>query len=176
VLVHARVPLTFLAADLARDGARIEHLSKELLVRTGAPRSQRPGRRADIGAVQIEPDALAQLLHLVLGKAGVRAGNAGLRARVTFLDATDQCIVHVSANSPVRTDHFADLHGKTPMKRLATPNSLRRAVVPAEAGARASVTHPPSPSAPLTYQIRCRNVQKGSRHTHGSSAAGRRRQ
>lgn len=48
------------------------------------------GSVADVGAVQVQPDAARERLHMVFGEASVGAGRAGLRAGVALLDAADE--------------------------------------------------------------------------------------
>jgi hypothetical protein len=62
VFVPARVPLAFIAAQATRRRAGDEHPTNELVIRAGAPGGDASRDIADIGAVEIEPDALGQLL------------------------------------------------------------------------------------------------------------------
>jgi hypothetical protein len=110
VFVPARVPLAFIAAQATRRRAGDEHPTNELVIRAGAPGGDASRDIADIGAVEIEPDALGQLLDHFLGKASVGARGARLGAGITLLDATDQSIVGASAHIWVHTDHLLNLH------------------------------------------------------------------
>ena len=73
VLVVPRVPLTFFAAEAARRDARIEHFADDLSVRPRATGGKRCRRTADVGAIQIDPNALTQRGHPLLGNACVSA-------------------------------------------------------------------------------------------------------
>jgi hypothetical protein len=110
VFVPARVPLAFITAQATRRRAGDEHPTNELVIRAGAPGGDASRDIADIGAVEIEPDALGQLLDHFLGKASVGARGARLGAGITLLDATDQSIVGAAARIWVHTDHLLNLH------------------------------------------------------------------
>jgi len=58
VLMPASVPLAFFRTDTARQGAGLDHSLEDLLVRPGPARGKHTCRLANIGAVEIEPDAL----------------------------------------------------------------------------------------------------------------------
>jgi hypothetical protein len=110
VFVPARVPLAFITAQATRRRAGDAHPTNELVIRAGAPGGEASRDIADIGAVEIEPDALGQLLDHFLGKASVGARGARLGAGITLLDATDQSIVGAAARIWVHTDHLLNLH------------------------------------------------------------------
>ena len=99
-----------IAAQATRRRAGDEHPTNELVIRAGAPGGDASRDIADIGAVEIEPDALGQLLDHFLGKASVGARGARLGAGITLLDATDQSVVGTPARVWVRTDHLLNLH------------------------------------------------------------------
>lgn len=50
-------------------------------------------RRADVGAVEVEPDALTQFKHHLLAQTGVGTHGAGLRAIEALFDAADERLV-----------------------------------------------------------------------------------
>jgi hypothetical protein len=51
-----------LAARAASSRAGLQHEPNDLLVRAGPPRRHEAGRGADVGTVQVEADALGELL------------------------------------------------------------------------------------------------------------------
>lgn len=110
MLMFAGVTCTFVAAQLADLLARLEHLANSDLIRPGAPRRDGPGGDAQIGAIHVEADALRQFLHFRFAKAGIRAGDAGLRAIETFVDAMDQCVIRIAAHMWMRGDHSLRMH------------------------------------------------------------------
>ena len=73
VLVHARVPLAFLRTERASLGASLQSGENDLLVAAGPARANRTRGHADVGAVEVEADALPKLSYHVLGQAGVGA-------------------------------------------------------------------------------------------------------
>src|SRR5512132_337932 len=77
VLVHASVTLTFGGAAAAGNPAGFQDCPGDVRVVTGVPGQHGTGGCADIGAVEIGPDAFGQLCHHVLAKAGVRASGTG---------------------------------------------------------------------------------------------------
>ncbi|WP_216442229.1 hypothetical protein, partial [Arcanobacterium phocae] len=67
---------------------------------------------ANIGAVKVQPDALPQVGHHVLGQARVRAGRTGLSALETGLDALGQLLpVDVPQVFRVGLQHRAHVMG-----------------------------------------------------------------
>ena len=80
VLVHARMALAFLRAQAAGNGAGLQHPADDLLVRPRPAGGHGAGDGTDVGTVEIEADALRQLLHHVLAQAGIGTGRADLCA------------------------------------------------------------------------------------------------
>lgn len=64
------MPLAFLGADAAAIAADLEHAPQDVPVGAGAARSQRGSGKAEIGAIEIEPDALHQLPHVAFRETG----------------------------------------------------------------------------------------------------------
>jgi hypothetical protein len=89
VLVVARVPLTFFAAQAAGRDTRVEHLADDLFIRACSAVGERCCRGAHISAIQIQPNALTQQGNPLLGKAAVRTWRARLRARIHLVDGGD---------------------------------------------------------------------------------------
>lgn len=84
------VALTLLAAYHARLPTRLQLRLRCLRVVVGLPGENAPGRVADVGAIEAQPDAPAKLDHVFLGEAGIGAGGTGLRALDACLDASRQ--------------------------------------------------------------------------------------
>jgi hypothetical protein len=110
VFVSARVLFAFLRADLAGVRAHVEHLQENLLVVTGPPRCQCTGGEANIGAIQIQPNALPQLAGRRLGCAGIRAAQATQDTVITFLDAVDERMTVHAPHFGVRLDDLPRVH------------------------------------------------------------------
>src|SRR6476659_9756878 len=111
MFMHGCVPLALLGAQPAGGGADAEHASHHFVIETCPAGQDATGDVADVGAIEIQADALGQLVHHALRQAGVGAGSAGLGARITFLDAADQGVVDLALDGRVGADHFAGVHG-----------------------------------------------------------------
>ena len=114
VFVMLRMLLALFRAEAAGRAASLDDRRQDLFIRARAARGHGAGRNADIGAVKIEPDALLELLNVVLGEAGVCAGRAGLRARVTFLDTAQQRVGVFAPNIGMGMDHLLYVHIVSP--------------------------------------------------------------
>lgn len=75
--VTIRAARAFLAAEPAGLRAGLERQPKHELVAAGAPRAERVRGRAGVGAIEVQADALRELLDHGLGETGVGAGRAG---------------------------------------------------------------------------------------------------
>ena len=107
VLVHAGVLLALLGADATRHDTGLHRSDDDLLVAAGSAGTDGAGREAQIGAIEVQSDALPQLVDHVLGEASVCARNAGLRTGIAFLNAADQRVVGVPPDIRVCGDHFS---------------------------------------------------------------------
>lgn len=114
VLMLARVLSTFFAAKPACLSAGVQHGLQYDLVATRAPRSERPGRAADVGAVEIQSYALRELLDHFLAQASVCACCADLGAVVASVNATDERIICVSTDVRMCADDFLRVHELAP--------------------------------------------------------------
>ncbi|MFC3169406.1 hypothetical protein [Paracoccus fontiphilus] len=114
MLMHVCVLPAFLRAMLACRGASLDGGPKNLHVRPCATRSHGPRCCADIGTVEVQPDALPELIDHWLGQTGIGAGNAGLGAAVALLDAFQQVLRRVPLNIGVGADHFSNVHDLSP--------------------------------------------------------------
>src|SRR5262249_49580264 len=90
MLMVACVLLAFLGANPARQRAGLDHCPQDLLVGSCAARGERSGCAANVGAIEVEPYALAEPRHVVFGDAGIGTSGARLRAGEARLDACDQ--------------------------------------------------------------------------------------
>jgi len=113
-LVHLSVLLAFVGAKAARAFAQPQRIHDQRFVRTGAARRQTGGRGADIGAVEIGADALAQLRDHVFGQARVGAGLADLGVFEHLLDCPDENVIGAAADIRMRGNHMMELHGGLP--------------------------------------------------------------
>jgi hypothetical protein len=112
--VHAGVSLTLIRAKPARGSASVKHAADHLVVKPGPAGRKPAGDVANVGAIEIEPDALCERVDRILGKAGVRAGGTGLGTGVTFLNATDQQVAGLALHFRMRPDHLLNLHQRSP--------------------------------------------------------------
>ena len=83
------MPLTLVAAQLASLGACLKERSAQRRIERALAGQKVPSRGANIGAVQIEANATDQWLNLLLAKAGVGAGGAGLGAVEARMNTPD---------------------------------------------------------------------------------------
>src|SRR5581483_7289939 len=63
--MHLRMLLALLGAQPAGGCTGVEHAADHLLVRARAPRRKASGDVADIGAIEVQPDALGQFRDIV---------------------------------------------------------------------------------------------------------------
>lgn len=110
VFVLLRMTVTFVATNPTGLRTGFEHYAKDRFVASGSARCHRTGGATGIGTVQIEPDALGQLLDHVFAQAGVGTGDAGLFAIEAGLDAADENVVGVAADMGMGTDHLLSVH------------------------------------------------------------------
>jgi hypothetical protein len=105
----AGVALAFLGTEPAGGFAGLKDRDDGGFVAARPTSAEITGRDADVCAVEIEANALPQVLHHFLGKAGICAGNAGLGASITFLDASDQGVIGIALDARVGGDHLAHM-------------------------------------------------------------------
>src|SRR6185437_9079512 len=74
------VAFALLGAGLRRSRANLEHHRDDSEIGRGLARQHACGGATDVGAVEVEPDAVDQRHDHVLGEAGIRASAADLRA------------------------------------------------------------------------------------------------
>jgi hypothetical protein len=119
MLVLARVPPAFFPTDAACLLACFDDPMEHADILSRAPGSHGGCRDADIGTIEIEANALLQVIDRLLGETSIGAGDARLRACVTFFNAPQQAAGCVTLNIRVRTDHLLNLHGALPMSLSA---------------------------------------------------------
>ena len=73
MLVFARMPLALIRTSPTRGGACLHRGDDNLLIAAGPTSAHRARSETQVRAVEIEPDALAQLFDHLLGKTGVGA-------------------------------------------------------------------------------------------------------
>ncbi|WP_342626631.1 hypothetical protein [Reyranella massiliensis] len=109
--VFLGMPLAFIGTGPAKLGAGLDHATDQGGIGVSAAGENRPGGSAGIGAVEVEPDALAQSCYPFLAEAGVCTGDAGLGAIEAGFDATDQRVAgRAAAGMRVAQEHRADMH------------------------------------------------------------------
>jgi hypothetical protein len=108
----------FVTTDLTGRGTHVEHAPDDFLI--GARSATRHGTRycTDIGTVQVEADALGQILDGTLPQTGIRACGAGLSTVVTLVDAADQSVVGAAFHVRVGANHLMRVHGGLPFSGL----------------------------------------------------------
>jgi len=107
----AGMPLTLVAANAASHGAYVQHPANDFVVGPCSARRDAAGDITDIGAIQVQPDALDQVLHHILSQTGVGARRAGLGAGVTLFNTADKGVVGASSHVWVRANHLSCMHG-----------------------------------------------------------------
>src|SRR3546814_19692933 len=113
--------ITLVAAGLAGGGAGLQHLPQRRLAGTCLARREAAGGEADIGAIQVEADALPKLVDRPLGAAGVGEGRAGLGAGVAFL-RSEESRVGTACGRTCKSRLSPDAHNKTNPHNSLTNN------------------------------------------------------
>jgi hypothetical protein len=80
VLVHAGVTAALFSAGSAGLRTSGKLRLQRLRARASEAQQHRSGRLADVGTVEVEPDAARELADMRLGQAGIGAGEASLDA------------------------------------------------------------------------------------------------
>jgi hypothetical protein len=115
VLVHRGMAAAFFGAGATHLRASRKLRLQRLRPLAAEAQQHRPGGVADIGAVEVEPDALREPLHMLFGKTGVGAGEAGLYAGEARLYAAPDG-VHFRRLARMRLQHCRDMmHGWLPV-------------------------------------------------------------
>lgn len=106
------VLLTLHRTCVADASAKFEHFAENFFVRAGSAKADAAGGVANIGAVHAGANALRHV-HL-LGRAGIRAAEAHLRAVHQVVNYVAERLVHMAMHVWVQRDHFADGHSGLP--------------------------------------------------------------
>lgn len=110
VFVLARMPLTLRGTAVTGKLTRLNRGAQHFFVGTRSARSERTGRPAKIGAIEIQANALAQLLDHRLRKTCVRACDARLSASEALVDAAHERRAVVTSDIGMRSDHLLRVH------------------------------------------------------------------
>lgn len=110
VFVHLGMLAAFLPAGFAGRGTGLEDRADHRDVRTRAPACDGSRGGADVGAIEVEADALPKLFDLILCQAGIGARGACLGAAVAFLDTAQQGVCRVALDMRVACNHLVDVH------------------------------------------------------------------
>lgn len=111
MFMHVGVRPAFLAAYTASHGASFEGNANDTFVRPSSAACDLTRSLAHVGAIQIEPNALRKIVHLIFAKTGVRTRNAGLCAIEAGLNALDQDVIGRAFDVRVGADHLVNVHG-----------------------------------------------------------------
>ena len=110
MLVMLRMLPAFVRTQPAGDRAGVKKRRQHLDVMTRPTSPDRARRGAKVGAVEVQPNALAELREPLLCEAGVGAGGACLCAGIAFLDAAEQRAILAASNVGMAGDHLPHLH------------------------------------------------------------------
>ena len=110
MLVMRGMQTAFVFAQLAGQAACLQRMGDQPVIRTGPARRDLARGLADVGAVQVEPDALFQWIDIIFAQARIRAGDAGLCAVETMFDAGQERAIQVVTHMGMRGDHLLNMH------------------------------------------------------------------
>ena len=102
--------LALLGAPLAGKRAGLEGRPQDFFVGAGATSRERCRCKTQVRTIEIEADALLQLVHPLLCHARVGAAGTGLRARMTRIDAANQPLTLAAAHVGVSSKHLLGVH------------------------------------------------------------------
>src|SRR5262249_33085387 len=117
VHVLGGVLLAFLGAEAAGKRAQRDGAAQDLRIRAGLRRGERARHHADIGAIEVEANALAERVGVLLRQTGIGTGGAGPRGRVALPDTGDQRRAN-ALDLGVIANLLVGMHARPP---LATP-------------------------------------------------------
>ena len=110
VFMHVGVGFALCGAACAGDTAGLQEGSGDVGVVAGMPGQHCAGGGADVGAVQVGPDALRQLGNHVLAEAGVGARRTGFAAGEAGMDTVSQLLsINVAKILRVGIQHGRDV-------------------------------------------------------------------
>ena len=108
MLVHLRVLAALLGTDTAGRPAGFELSADEAQVGLGLAGEDAPGGAADVGAVEVEPDAAAEHPNLLFAKTGVGTGDATLLTLEAGVDTGAQRIKVAGGGGVLGEDLLGD--------------------------------------------------------------------
>lgn len=108
--VEAGLALAFFGAAVAGHCTELDRAPQDIFVQPCPARREPAQCFASIGAVRIEADALDELRHAPLRKAGIGARDAGLGAGEGFLDEADERFIGLAWRDWVGRHHFTGQH------------------------------------------------------------------
>lgn len=110
----------FLSAEVANPGASLKHQAQCLDVLAGPADREPAGRRADIGAIAADADALRHI-HC-LSHAGIGTTRAHLRTEHGMARCRGEQFIEIIANVGVELEHFMNRHQPFPcFRRVSQP-------------------------------------------------------
>jgi hypothetical protein len=118
MVVVGGVSLAFLATDAAGRRAGFDRCTEEAEIGCGLARDDAAGRVADVGTVEVEPNAADQLLHVFLTEAGVGAARARSGTVETLVDTTQERAALEAGRLGMRVDHLSNGHLSSFLRRL----------------------------------------------------------
>jgi hypothetical protein len=98
--------VAFFGTRSACSCAGLHRRRDNLFVAPGSTNTYGARSQAEVGAVLIQANALAKLVHHIFCQTGICAGDAGLGARVAFLEAADQSLIGVALNLRMGGNHL----------------------------------------------------------------------
>jgi hypothetical protein len=110
VLVVGGVLLALVGADPAGQRAGLGLRTEDAEIRLGLPDEDATGGLAGVGAVQAKTSAADQILHVRLGKVGIRAACARRGAVDAILDAAHKQVTIERARPWVCREHLSNRH------------------------------------------------------------------
>lgn len=110
VLVTAGVLFAFRRARCTGGFAELDRLAQDFLIRSRSSRGERAHGIANIGAIEIQANALPQHLDTRLCDAGIGARNTHLRTREAFIHAVNERRAVIAFDVGMRGDHFLRVH------------------------------------------------------------------
>jgi hypothetical protein len=126
VLVMGSVPLALLCTCKARHHTRFDRCANEAEIWQRLPREDAAGRVADVGAVEIEPNATYQILQIVLAEASVGARSAADGTVEALANTTQEHLAIQVRRLAMRFENLLKRHTRSLLERgWKTPRSSR---------------------------------------------------
>ena len=104
------VPLALLATAAAGYRASFDRRAYDAEIGQGLADHDAAGRLAEVGAVEVESNAVDQLLQVFLAEVGVGAAGAGSGTFDAVLDAAQERVAIKAARLWMRVDYFLNRH------------------------------------------------------------------